>query len=374
MVLSDFTSKKFKFWSFISMVLLVFVHGYNLDVRYMQPWTIPGQNMSLTAFTEYFLANGIFRFRIPMLFIISGFLFALHDQKPYKQRTNKRLRTLLLPYLIWSAVGIIFTYALELFPFGKDMVANSNIVKIDDTRLLLHDYHWYELLFKWIFMPVPYQLWFIRVLLIYNIAYPAIRWCVTNRVACWVFFSIAFLMWLGTMGFGLFEGEGLLFFSLGIWIQKTDFVIDTPGRGFRPLCWGIAFVLLAALKTFLAFNGEPYFGNAIYPILIILHKLVILSGLIACWYGLDGIVNWFMHRLWFVWVSSFAFMIYAMHAPVVAFLINPVLTILDPLPGTHLLAFILLPITIILIAIGTGAFLRKVSPGVYGVLTGGRGM
>jgi fucose 4-O-acetylase-like acetyltransferase len=309
-----------------------------------------------------------------MLFIISGFLFALHDQKPYKQRTNKRLRTLLLPYLIWSAFGIIFTYALELFPFGKDIVANSNIVKIDDTRLLLHDYHWYELLFKWTFMPVPYQLWFIRVLLIYNIAYPTIRWCVTNRIARWIFFSIAFLMWLGTMGFGLFEGEGLLFFSLGIWIQKTDFAIETPGRRFPPLWWGVAFVILAAIKTFLAFNGEPYFGKAIYPMLIILHKLVILSGLITCWYGLDGIVRWFMNKRWFVWLSSFAFMIYALHAPVVAYLINPVLTLLEPLPGTHLLAFMVLPLTIILIAIGTGTLLRKVSPGVYGVLTGGRGM
>ena len=374
MVLSVFTSKKFKFWSFISMVLLVFVHGYNLDVRYMQPWTIPGQNMSLTAFTEYFLANGIFRFRIPMLFIISGYLFALHDQKPYKQRTNKRLRTLLAPYLIWSALGIIFTYLLELFHFGSSLVADSHIVQMDDTRQLLHDYHWYELLFRWILMPVSYQLWFIRVLLIYNIAYPAIRWCVTHYVAKWIFFSIAFLMWLGTKGFVLFEGEGLLFFSLGIWIQKTNFSIDAPGRWLHPRWWGFAFVILAGLKTFLAFNGEAFLGNAIYPVLTLLHKMVILSGLIACWYGLDSVVDWFMNKRWFVWLSSFAFIIYAMHAPVVAYLINPTITLLDPLPGTHLLAFFLLPLSIIVIAIGTGALLRKVLPGVYGVLTGGRGM
>ena len=155
------------------MFLLVFVHGYNLHERYMQPWTIPGESLTFTAFTEYFLANGIFRFRIPMLFIISGFLYALHDYRPYKERTNKRLRTLLLPYLIWSAVGFAFTYVLELFPYGEHFIANSHIVQIDDQRMLLHDYHWYEMLFRWILLPVPYQLWFIRVLLIYNVAYPA---------------------------------------------------------------------------------------------------------------------------------------------------------------------------------------------------------
>ena len=63
-----------------------------------------------------------------------------------------------------------------------------------------------------------------------------------------------------------------------------------------------------------------------------------------------------------------------MHAPVVAYLINPTLELLDPYMGTHILAFIFLPVGIILIAIGTGALLRKTLPGVYSLLTGGRGL
>ena len=339
----------------------------------MQPWTLPGEPMDFTAFTEYFLSNGIFRFRIPMLFIISGFLYALHDQKPYKQRTNKRLRTLLLPYLIWSAFGLILTYVLEFFPIGAEWVAGSNIVQIDDTRLLIHDYHWYELLWRWIIIPVPYQLWFIRVLLIYNIAYPAIRWCVTNSKARWIFFIIVALMWLGTMGFVFFEGEGLLFFSLGIWIQKTGFDIESPRKWSNSVRWGMAFLFLTAVKTFLAFQGEAYMGNAIFPVLAILHKLVIVSGLISCWFGLDRLVQWCMDKKLFVWVSAFSFIIYAVHAPLVAYLINPTLALLDPLPGTQLLAFVLLPLAIIILAVGIGSLLRMIFPKIYGLLTGGRG-
>ena len=374
MVLPDFVSRKFRFWSFVSMFLLVFVHGYNLDIRYMQPWTVPGQPMSLTAFMEYFLANGIFRFRIPMLFIISGYLYALHDQKPYKVRIYKRLRTLLVPYLIWSALGILLTYLLEMLPAGSGLVANSHIVQIDNSRLLIHNYRWYEILVRWLFIPVPYQLWFIRVLLIYNLAYPCIRWCVTNPKTRWVFFTVAALLWLITVGFVFVEGEGLLFFSLGVWMQKSEYTIEAPGRWFRPFWWGLAFVILAALKTFLAFTGETYLGKGIYPVLLILHKMVVLSGLIACWYGLDSLVRWCMDRRWFVWLSAFSFMIYAMHAPVVAYLIDPALALLNPLPGTHFLAFILLPLSVILACIGTGALLRRVSPGIYGLLTGGRGL
>lgn len=373
-MISDFNSKKFRFWSFISMFLLVFVHGYNLDIRYMQPWTVPGEALTFTTLTEYFLANGIFRFRIPMLFIISGYLYAYHDHRPYGQRTTKRLRTLLLPYLIWSAIGFGFTWLLEMFPPTQDIVASSNIVRIDDERVLLHDYHWYEMLVKWIILPVPYQLWFIRVLLIYNIAYPAIRWCVTNRTARWIFFGIAFLLWLGTAGFVFVEGEGLLFFSLGVWIQKTNFNIDIAGKRLNPAYWGIVFFTMAAIKTFLAFTGQPLLGNGIYPVLSVMHKLVIISGLIFAWYGCNSLVGWCTNRNWFVWLSAFSFMIYAMHAPLVAYATDAVFGIVSIIPNFRILTFILLPLAIIAICVLTGAVLRAVLPKVYGILTGGRGM
>jgi len=373
-MVSDFNSRKFRFWSFLSMFLLVFVHGYNLHERYMQPWTTPDDALSFTTFTEYFLSNGIFRFRIPMLFIISGFLYALHDDRPYGQRTWKRLRTLLLPYLIWSALGFALTWFLEYFAYTRDLVCSSGVVRIDDHRALLHDYTWYEMLGRWILIPVPYQLWFIRVLLIYNIAYPAIRWCVTHRIAKWIFFGFAVLMWIGTMGFVFFEGEGLLFFSIGIWMQKTKFDIDLPAKWLNPVKWGLAFILLAGVKTLLAFKGLSILGNATFPVLTLMHKLVIFSGLIAAWYGCNGLVSWCMERKWFLWLTAFSFIIYAVHAPLVAYAIEAVFAFVNKVPCYRILTFIFLPLSIIGFAVGIGALIRKVWPGLYGILTGGRGL
>ncbi|MFY8005186.1 MAG: acyltransferase family protein, partial [Chitinophagaceae bacterium] len=99
--ISAFTSSKMRFWSFISMVLLVFVHGYNLNDRYLQPWSTVNEPIGFNSFIQYFLANALFRFRIPLLFIISGYLFALGEGKEtHKQRVKKRLKTLLLPYFL----------------------------------------------------------------------------------------------------------------------------------------------------------------------------------------------------------------------------------------------------------------------------------
>jgi fucose 4-O-acetylase-like acetyltransferase len=372
-MVTEFNSRKFRFWSFVSMFLLVFVHGYNLDIRYLQPWTVTGEPLTFTTFIEYFLANGIFRFRIPMLFIISGYLYALHDNRPYKQRTTRRLRTLLLPYLIWSMAGFAFTYLLEMFPYTRSIVESSNIVRIDDQRALLHDYHWYEMLGRWILIPVPYQLWFIRVLLIYNVAYPAIRWCINHRVGRWIFFGIAMLMWLGTMGFVFFEGEGLLFFSLGIWIQKASFDIDRPKRFLNPVIWGAVFIGLSSVKTWLAFKGEALMGESVYPVMTIMHKVVILSGLITAWYGCNSLVEWCMNRKWFVWLSAFSFMIYVIHAPLVAYATEVVFDYVHHIPNYRLLTFIGLPLVIIGFSIIVGSLMRKYLPGIYGLLTGGRG-
>lgn len=373
MDISGFISSKFRFWSFISMVLLVFVHGYNLDIRYMQPWTMPAEPMTFSAFTEYFLANGIFRFRIPMLFVISGFLYALHDQRPNRQRIPKRLRSLLLPYLIWSFLGLLFTYLLEITVYGRELVAASHIVQIDESRLLLHDYKWYELAGKWLIAPVPYQLWFIKVLLIYNLAYPLIRWCVLHHSARYFFFSLAAVMWITTFGIGFVEGEGLLFFSLGVWMQKTEFRIDFPSKQLSPVWWGISFVALAVLKTLLAFGNFGLSEGVRIPMLVIMHKVMIVSGLIVCWYGLDAIVKWCMKQKWFVWMSAFSFIIYAVHVPIIAYLIDPALKALSFLPQHQLFAFVLLPLAIISFAILIGSVLRRVAPQVYGILTGGRG-
>jgi fucose 4-O-acetylase-like acetyltransferase len=373
-MLSTFNSEKFRFWSFVSMALLVFVHGYNLEERYLQPWSMPPEALTWTTFTEYFLANGILRFRIPMLFLISGYLFAMHDQVPHKTRVMKRVRTLLVPYLLWSALCLLLFYGAETFSAGREWIAASHVAQIDRTRAQVHEYRWYEFLIRWILAPLPYQLWFIRVLFFYNFAYPLIRKWVTEPISRRVFFSVSIFLWLSTGGFFLFEGEGLLFFSLGVWMQKVNFDIDKPGRLFNPRGWALVFVSAATVKTLLAFDGLTIIGNAAYPAMILLHKLTVFSGLVSAWFGGDVIVRWCMSRAWFVWLTSFSFIIYAVHAPWVAIAIDPAFDLLARRPGYQMLTFIFLPLSFIAFAILLGATLRKVTPAAYGLLTGGRGI
>ena len=179
--LPESLSTKFSWWVFTSIALIVFLHGYDLQQRFLQPWTTVQEKLTATAFAEYFIANGLLRFLIPMLFAISGFLYASRDSVPNLTRMRRRARTLLLPYLLWSSFALAMTYVMELFPYTRNLVFTSGIAYLDDKRRLLHDYRWYELLRSWLLSTIAYQLWFIRVLLIYNLIYPALRWCMLHR-------------------------------------------------------------------------------------------------------------------------------------------------------------------------------------------------
>jgi fucose 4-O-acetylase-like acetyltransferase len=373
-MLAQLTSDKFRFWAFVSMVCLVFVHGYDLDVRRLQPATLPSEALTFTTFTEYFLANGILRFRMALLFLISGYLYALHDGAPNHERIRKRVRTLLVPYLLWSGLCLLAFYGLETIPVARAWIAAARVARIHGTHLLVHDYSWDEILVRWIVAPLPYQLWFLRVLFFYNLAYPWLRDWVTGATSRRVFFSVAILFWLGGGSLFFLEGEGFLFFSLGVWMQKVAFDIATPRRWSDPRTWGLVLVGAAALKTSLAFAGIGLIGDATRPVLVLLHKLTSASGLIAAWFGGDAIVRWCMRRRWFVWLTSFSFFIYAAHAPWVAIAIDPVLRELGAVPGRRLLTFVVLPSAILALTVLVGAALRALTPTAYGALTGGRGL
>jgi fucose 4-O-acetylase-like acetyltransferase len=369
--IDSFTSKKLKFWFFISMIMLLFVHAYNLNERYLRPFSIVREQLTINSFIQYFLSNGLFRFFIPLLFSISGYLYALNDERPYSKSVQKRFRTIFLPYLIWSAVGLMLTYLIELSSYGRGIVETTHLMELSNHRILLHDYKWHELILRWIFLPVPYQLWFLRVLFIYNLVYPALHWCVLKYAH--IFFFVVILFWLSDISFILFEGEGLFFFSLGIWLQKKNFNLREPRKWFKPLPWAVVFVTLSITKTILAFKAFNVIGDAVFPLLLVLYKTAVFSGFIATWFGSDRLVKWCMDKKWFVWLSAFSFIIYALHAPLVAYAINAIFPLVQHVYEYRLLTYLLLPVCLIIFCVGTGALIRTISPKLYALLTGGRG-
>jgi hypothetical protein len=227
--------------------------------------------------------------------------------------------------------------------------------------------------------PTPFQLWFLRCLFVYNLAYPWIRDAVLKAPR--VTFSVIGVLWLLTIGAWFVEGEGLLFFTLGVWLCKTGKDIETRPAWVRLAPLALLWLSLAALKTWLAFYHDPRLrtGPAAATIeravsLLVLHKAVVALGMLVMWYGIDPAVRVLMRQRWFVWLSGFSFIIYALHVPLINYAMIWVFPLVDLVPHYRVLVFVLLPTVVTAFCVLTGATLRRVAPRVYGVLTGGRGL
>lgn len=366
-------SRKLRFWSLMAMVLLVYVHAYNLEPRYLQPGTLVDAPATWDNVLQYLLANGLLRFRIPILFAISGYLFAWRDTGavPHRTRLLRRARTLGIPYLAWSAIAIAATWALEQWAVGRALVASAALSPFGPDAAFVGQYSAGQLLLRWLVVPVAFQLWFLRSLLVLTALYPLVRIAVTRWPRA--YFAVAGLLWLPGGGVFLVESEGLLFYALGVWLAAREVDVTTRPRWVWPVPMALAWLVLCAVKTGMAFAIDAYSGPQ-WLAMLLLHRAGELLGLVVAWYGLDRLAQAAMARDWFRWLTAFSFIIYVMHVPLVNYATEAALNYGAGIPHVALLAYLLVPVAVIATAVLTGLLLRTVARPVYGVLTGGRGL
>lgn len=363
-------SQKFRFLTFACIFLLAYVHGYNLHDTYLRPYSTVNEPVTVTTFFEYLLANGLLRFRIPLLFLISGYLYAHYDDLPYGQRIRKRFTTLLVPYLLWSALALLLTFALQQHPYTAAVVKAAAVDQLGDNRPYT-EIGWRGILWRWLLNPPAYQLWFIFVLFVYNLLYPLIRWVLLR--AAWFWLPVCFLLWFTYFNMGFIEGQGLFFFSMGAFIRLRHYSIEKPPRWYSEgLAW-IFFVGVCVIKTFMAFE-LPHHVPATWYTLSVLYNLAILAGIMAVWFSSSRLAAWCMRQPWCKTLSGYSFFMYGMHIPLLAYVATWLEQTAGHLAYFRLSSYLLLPAAMMLLCVGTARLLRRYLPTLYGWLAGGRGL
>lgn len=135
----------------ISAVFVVFIHSVNF-FGYM--------NVNNSNIVFNLLIN-LFNTAVPIFFLISGFLTFLKQDIDYKKHYKKKLRSLVLPYVIWIIIYYIFNLLLNFLNLDpSNTLKNANFLKL--------------------FIGIPFYtnpllyapLWFLRDLILLNILVP----------------------------------------------------------------------------------------------------------------------------------------------------------------------------------------------------------
>ena len=161
--LSQFTSNKIKILSFVGILALLFVHNTNGINIQLTPSMIVRQHFNWMDVVENFIANGLLRFRMPFMMAISGFFMFYKSKYSYIALLKKKLSTIVIPFLIIVAIGLLLTALLENFAVPRiSDIGFHGLLGKKVTEFGFMDFIRFMLI-----TPVSFQLWYLKVLLVF---------------------------------------------------------------------------------------------------------------------------------------------------------------------------------------------------------------
>jgi fucose 4-O-acetylase-like acetyltransferase len=356
--MTKYLSDKLKAISFISMILVVYLHAYNLTVNIGSETFLI--NQSYNSFIQNFIYQGVTRIAVPLFFAISGYLFFINIKKGhysvFLSKMKTRLRTLVMPYLIWSILGLTLYFVLQSIPISTPFFTNE----------LIREYSFSQWLQSVFINPVPYQLWFIRDLIVLISLSPLIYWLL-NRVN-YFFLTVLVVPWFYSFSFIAFSSEALLFFTIGAMITLNGFKFPEKKLKSNALLLVFIWILLISFKTILAhleFEHEW--------LIRLLYKMGIVIGMLAVWYAYDMVLcNKKISQQWIYKSFQYTFFLYVFHEPLLTILKKALYYLLGKTEWDSFIIYLSAPTITIFIAILVGWFLKKITPRLYSLLSGGR--
>ncbi len=119
---------------------------------------------------QYLLSHKLTQIAVPLFFFISGYLYFLKANSIdninfsfFRNNNKKRIRTVFLPYLLWSIVWFVLLYIVQLLPFLSNYFGQPlHKMSFNDNLLNLFVY------------PLNYPFWFLRELMLLFILTPLI--------------------------------------------------------------------------------------------------------------------------------------------------------------------------------------------------------
>lgn len=169
--MNQYFSDKLKVMSFLLIILVLYIHSGFHEI----PSEISG--MSFNIFLQKAISGMGGRLAVPLFFMISGYLFFLNTDGGIKSvvvKMRKRVRTLLIPYIIGCLFVPLFWVVMEQIPFAARFCNGQNV-----SELLL-GMPWNDLLSTLFYKsvdcntPFAFQLWFLRDLIIIVAISPAL--------------------------------------------------------------------------------------------------------------------------------------------------------------------------------------------------------
>lgn len=337
------------------VVLVVIAHL----VPFSTPRVVfPSDGESLYTFISEMFSHNLARLPVRCYFLISGYyLFKKFEDFNFTKFSSqillKRVRTLLIPYLLWNVI-MILAILLKNSLFAKiGLNTDDGIHMIKNSSL--YDFFWG--------MPVNFPLWYMRDLMVMTLLAPLFFYFFKLTKYFGVILLLIIYLFVVESSIPGLSTTAITFFGIGGYLAiYGKNLLDSPLL-IRRLSIVVAAVLLI-VSTFM--NGTLYHEYIV--------RLFIVVGVIGIINLFDFLNNYENIRLILVKFAPTSFFIYVIHE---IYIINWLKGGWSKLPiyemaWGKLLGYFIVPIICLSICIFIYSLLKKFVPKVLYVLTGGR--
>ena len=357
--MSKYLSRKIKFITVFPMIAVVFINAYNFKDSVLTPRTRISEGFNAAAMCEYFFSNELFRFAVPMFFAISGFLFFFtyeNTKQCYVRKLKSRVRSLLIPYIIWAVISGLFLTCISQIPFFSDL-----------PFVMEKGYGWTQF-YMYLINPAAFPLWYIQQLMIFVIISPALYFLIKKTRGI-ILIALA-VPWIMDLSF-VINFSGLFAFSIGaalaIFGKSREFT--RSDNRIQTMIYAVIWILLSLLNTYIAaFADKSFIFDIIMTVLFKINEAV---GVIAMWYLFDHIAKRITDKKGFIIAATHSFIVFVLHEPMLHIFNQMALKQSSTVMG-HIALYVCLPFSVLAVCIIVSMALRKNLRKVHGVLTGGR--
>ncbi len=352
------SSIRLRLLNFPLIVGVVYIHAYGSTIDHAGTTFGPEQLGALTDFVRILISQGLARLAVPMFFLMSGYFFFLGftwSWREYGKKLAARAKTLLLPYLFWTVLGVAIRFLGQSLPAVKPYFAGEGLLLADSSAFDLAN-----AVFGFTAAPLSYHFWFIRDLMLLMILSPV--FILILRYAAIPFLGAIFLAWItATWPMYTPDAVGVLFFSAGGYVatrSRSLFALDRYGL------W----VLLAYLPVLLA---DVIWYDASFN--LCLHRCGIVLGLVATLFVTKRVSANEKLKITLLRLSESSFFVYAAHEPLLGLTRTFAFQAVSfAWPYTMLLLYLFIPLLVIVGLVAVHTLLGACFPKVLGLVTGGR--
>lgn len=202
-------------WKAILTLMVVYIHSFSL---------VPSDEGTLLYDIKVYLSFVLPRIAVPLFFIYSGYFFFKGKECGFWTWVGKmkiRMRTLLLPFFLWSVIGSLFFMCID------KSLRNFSILEIFNHTFWMNAYTPSSYLPQWIGYEIPkvtplnMPLWYVRDLLILMCLSPFV-YAVLQRKQLGKSLLISLLvvfLFFNTDKFPYIGIDSLLFFVTGAFLS-----------------------------------------------------------------------------------------------------------------------------------------------------------